>query len=132
MTENSFSGQRVLLVDDDEAIRALVQKILQRQDLTVTTARDGQEAIEKLREGDYDVILLDLMMPRVDGFGVMQHLREKDPEALKRVIVMTAFTAAARERIEPNCRLIAKPFDIVELIGVIRSCIDARPSGTAQ
>lgn len=128
MTNAGPAVQRVLLVDDDESIRTLVQKILERQNFTVVTARDGQEAIERLREGEFDVILLDLMMPRIDGFGVMQHLRENAPEVLRRVVVMTAFTAAARDRIEPNCRLIGKPFDISELVTIIQNCIgEARP-----
>lgn len=126
MSEAATGRERVLLVDDDEAIRALVQKILERHHYQVEVARDGQEAIEKLRDADYDVVLLDLMMPRVDGFGVMQHLRESNPELLRRVIVMTAFTAAARDRIEPNCRLIAKPFDITELVGAIQNCVGAQ------
>jgi two-component system, chemotaxis family, chemotaxis protein CheY len=121
MTDNE--QVRILVVDDDEAIRTMVAKILQRESFEVDTARDGQEAIEMLGENDYDAILLDLMMPRVDGFGVIEHLRSSNPAILKRVVVMTAFTAAARERIETTCKLVPKPFDVSQLVEVVRSCV---------
>ena len=113
---------RVLLVDDDESIRTMLTRILERESFAVTTARDGQEAIETLRDHGFDVVLLDLMMPRVDGFGVIQYLRDHQPTLLGHVIVMTAFTAAAKEKIEPTCKLVGKPFDIRELMGIVRDC----------
>lgn len=114
---------KMLVVDDDEAIRFMVTKVLQREDFDVTVARDGQEAIEALQAAHFDGILLDLMMPRVDGFGVMQFLRERMPRLLPKVVIMTAFTSAARERLEPNCELIAKPFDLGELVTTVRRCL---------
>ena len=113
---------RVLVVDDDEAIRKLVTKLFEREDFHVDAARDGQEALDRLATDDFDVVLLDLMMPRVDGFGVIAHLRRHAPEMLSRVVVMTAFTAAARERLESTCRLITKPFDVGDLVQAVRSC----------
>jgi DNA-binding response OmpR family regulator len=113
---------RILLVDDDESIRMMLKKILERENFVVETAKDGQEAIERLGAEDYDAVLLDLMRPRVDGFGVIDHLRSHDPATLPKVIVMTAFTVAAKERLEPACRLISKPFDIAELVTAVRSC----------
>jgi two-component system, chemotaxis family, chemotaxis protein CheY len=130
MTENE--QVRVLVVDDDEAIRTMVAKILQRERFSVDTARDGQEAIEMLGENEYDAILLDLMMPRVDGFGVIEHLRSNNPAVLKRVVVMTAFTAAARERIEPTCQLVSKPFDVSQLVEVVRSCAASPGDGMRE
>ena len=116
---------RILLVDDDDSIRMMVKKILEREHFTVVTARDGQEAIEALAASDFDAVLLDLMMPRIDGFGVIDHLRNHAPDTLPKVIVMTAFTSAAKERLAPACRLIGKPFDIGELIDAVRGCIGA-------
>ena len=66
---------RVLVVDDEPAIRALVAKIVERAGLPVDTAADGAEAIEKMAHTRYAVVVLDLMMPRVDGFGVVEHVR---------------------------------------------------------
>ena len=62
---------RVLVADDDQSIRQLLCTIVRRERLEVDCVSDGQEAIDHLREHDYSVILLDLMMPRVDGFAVI-------------------------------------------------------------
>ncbi|HVT02245.1 MAG TPA: response regulator, partial [Thermoanaerobaculia bacterium] len=62
---------RVLLVDDNDSIRRLVLKMLERDGITVDQACDGLEAITKLQENDYDLTILDLMMPRASGFDVL-------------------------------------------------------------
>lgn len=113
---------KMLIVDDDEAIRVMMTKVFEREDFEVTTAKDGQEAIEAVQRTPFSAVLLDLMMPRIDGFGVMKFLKERMPEVLPRVIVMTAYTAAAKEKIDPHCRLIPKPFDVVELVRTVRQC----------
>lgn len=119
--------KKLLVVDDDDAIRVMVSKILERVGYAVETARDGQEAVEKLDGGEYDGMLLDLMMPRVDGFGVIDHLRKTRPDFLPRVVVMTAFTGAARDRVNPACALLAKPFDVDELVGLVQRSLGETP-----
>ncbi len=109
--------RRALVVDDDAAIRILVTRILQKQCFQVDAARDGAEAIEKLLQHDYDVIALDLMMPRIDGFGVVRYLIEHMPAKLENVIVMTAFGQNALHKVcPPVTRFVEKPFDIASLI----------------
>lgn len=116
-----------LVVDDDVAIRLLVTRILERRNFIVETARDGAEAIQKLASGPYAVILLDLMMPRVDGAGVMKFLTRYDPDQLSAVIVMTAFGVSALEDLSPRpSRFLAKPFDIRVLIAEINGCLQAQ------
>src|SRR5690349_10359780 len=68
--------KKILVVDDDDAIRMMVERVLRREKFEVETARDGFEAIEKLSGGDYATVLLDLMMPRVDGLGVLRFLEQ--------------------------------------------------------
>lgn len=114
---------RLLVVDDDDAIRVMVTKILERVGYSITTARDGQEAIEKLETSEFDGMLLDLMMPRVDGFGVIDHLKTTRPSFLNKVVVMTAFTGAARDRVDPACALLPKPFDVDELVGMVETSL---------
>jgi len=114
---------KILVVDDDDAIRALVERVLKREKFEVESARDGFEAIEKLSRGDYATILLDLMMPRVDGHGVLRYLERECPaEPKPAVIVMTANLQGARNAIEdrPDYRVLAKPFDIRQLISHVR------------
>jgi len=109
--------RRALVVDDDAGIRVLVTRILVRHGFTVDTARDGAEAIEKVLEHPYNVITLDLMMPRIDGFAVVKYLSEHQPEMLSRVIVMTAFGQNALEKVcPPVVRFVEKPFDISNLL----------------
>ena len=104
--------QRVLVVDDEPAIRALVTKIVERAGLPVDNARDGGEAIEKLATGKYAVLVLDLMMPGVDGFGVIAHLREEPHRPA--IIVITAGDTATIRRLDGSLvhSVLRKPFDI--------------------
>ena len=117
----SFEG-KILVVDDDDSIRLMVERVLQRENYEVESARDGFEAIQKLACNDYSAILLDLMMPRVDGFGVLDYLEEHRPELGGAVIVMSAnlpaASDAARER--KIARVLPKPFDLGALIDEVR------------
>src|SRR4051812_32856194 len=82
--------KRALVVDDDDPIRTMLAKVVERQDLDVDTARDGIEAIDRIDQDGYSVILLDLMMPRVDGFGVLRHLQKYHPDQLGCTIIASA------------------------------------------
>lgn len=115
----------ILIVDDDDAIRLMVERVLRREQFEVESARDGFEAIEKLTRNDYGTILLDLMMPRVDGHGVLRFLQTHPAPA--RVIVMTASTQGGGEAAEapPVFRVLSKPFDIRQLIENVRECVTA-------
>jgi CheY-like chemotaxis protein len=112
---------RILVVDDDDSIRGLMVAVLRRQGFEVESARDGTEAIEKLAVDDYDAILLDLMMPRVDGFGVMRYLRSRGDDALKSVIVLTAADIESVYA-EPVHTVIRKPFDLQKIIEATLAC----------
>lgn len=114
---------RVLVVDDDAAIRTLVGRVLDRAGFTPVSAVDGQDAIEQLDGAKFDAMVLDLMMPRVDGFGVVDHLIDTQPHMMEKTVVMTAFPkAAAKERLHHLCSIISKPFEVTELIALVRDC----------
>lgn len=72
-------GQRILIVDDDTYIRDLYQEVLASEGFEVVAAKDGEEGLKNLLEGGFDVILLDIMMPRLDGIGVLTTLKETQP-----------------------------------------------------
>lgn len=115
--ESNEDPRRALVIDDDAAIRILVTRILSRRGFLVDAAADGAEAIEDLLTHDYDLVTLDLMMPRIDGYGVVKYLQEHKPELFSRLIVMTAFSPHALETIcPPVLRIIHKPFEIDELV----------------
>ena len=131
MVDNSSYG--ILVVEDDPAIRRLVTMVLLRQGYHVEVAADGLEAVLKLGLCDYDVIVLDLMMPHLDGFTFLNTFAKSEPERLQKVIVTSAASPAViRERMELSpFRLLPKPFDIAELIAEVRACIDAQQRQTA-
>lgn len=121
-------GHDVLVVEDDPAIRRLVAMVLQRQGYRTETASDGVEAVLKLGVSEYDVIVLDLMMPNLDGFGFLGKLADSHPQRLQSVIVTSAASPnLIRERMKGQTFMVLpKPFDIHELVAAVRSCIAAQ------
>lgn len=115
---DSQERRRALVVDDDPAIRSLVERVLKRANFAVDGARDGEEAMELLERNTYSAVFLDIMMPRMDGYEVIAALKEKNASVLRRVVVMTAVAPAALERLsgEPIARIVPKPFDINQII----------------
>ncbi len=73
-------AKRILVIDDDQYIRELYDEVLKTAGYDVDTAEDGQVALEKLLAGGYDAVLLDVMMPKLDGIGVLTKLRESPPK----------------------------------------------------
>ena len=117
-------SQRVLVVDDDENIRRLEKRVLERSGYQVQQAADGREAIERIEADRYAAIVLDLMMPHVDGFGVIEHLARTNPEMMGKTVIATAFPRdAASRRLDDVCRVIVKPFDIEQLITAVKECV---------
>ena len=104
---------RVLVVDDEPAIRALVAKIVDRAGYPVDSARDGAEAIEKLESQDYSVVVLDLMMPNVDGYALIEYVKSR-PGVRPAIIVISAGDSAALRRLDGSVvhSILRKPFDI--------------------
>ncbi len=113
-----------MVVDDDDPIRTMLAKVVERQNLQVDTARDGVEAIERLDQDGYSVIVLDMMMPRVDGYGVLQHMQAHHPDKLACTIIASAVPESEiLKKFEmPVYRIHAKPFDMARLIEDIRAC----------
>lgn len=120
------SDSRVLVVDDEPAIRALVAKIVERAGHPVDTARDGAEAIAKLEETQYAVIVLDLMMPNIDGYGLIEHLKARDG-VKPAVIVVSAGDSAALRQLDGAMvhSILRKPFDIDVLGDLITAAVKA-------
>jgi CheY-like chemotaxis protein len=104
----------VLLADDNEATCTLITALLQA-DFVVDVASDGGEAIEKLKSRQYAAILLDLLMPLVDGYAVLDFLEQHSPDLLRRVIVVTASLSSRQlQRVKEYevFGVIAKPFEV--------------------
>lgn len=124
---------KILVADDDESIRTLIAHLFKRRGDEVQTAIDGVAAIACLDREQFDLLILDLMMPRTDGLGVLDYLRERAAPS-PRVIVVSAATPtiAAAVRRDEVVAVISKPFEIAALVeladgvsGQARSTIDA-------
>ncbi len=118
--------KRALVCEDDRAIRALVKTVVTREGFEVDEADDGKVAIEKIESDCYELVILDLMMPEVDGYAVIEFITTRNSEKLKQVIVMTAATGAIKSDFPaPICTLLPKPFDIDALSSAVRNCARA-------
>ncbi|MDQ6803186.1 MAG: response regulator [Acidobacteriota bacterium] len=119
---------RVLVAEDDAEVRALIGAVLRKSGHHIEFAADGQEAMDCLSGEPYDIILLDLMMPKASGFEVLAWMhREKRGLAKRSVIVLTAMAEKdlvhlTQERV---FAVIRKPFDISMLVAKIAESLAA-------
>lgn len=125
---------RILVADDDQSIRQLVCTIVKREKFDVDCVADGFEAIEKLKEHEYAVILLDLMMPRVDGFGVIEYLKANTPLHKPIVLVVSAYADQKFKQVDATvvAGVLRKPFEVAELGSLIRLCVSGFENATAS
>jgi len=85
-----MSKAKVLLVDDDVTLHDMYAERLRAEDFTIVSAYDGEEALEKVAKDKPDIILLDIMMPKINGIDVLKKLREDETTANIPVILLTA------------------------------------------
>lgn len=117
----------VLVVDDDAPIRALVTRVFTRRGDNVQSAVDGEAAIDCIKHHAFDLIVLDLMMPRTDGFGVLSYLSTLDGSRPK-IIVMTAAVPGLVDKVpsEMVVGVLGKPFDLQALVSLAEKAFPAR------
>jgi PAS domain S-box-containing protein len=119
---------RILVVDDKPAnVRLLEQMLGAAGYLAVSSTCDSQQVCRLHRENCYDLILLDLMMPGMDGFDVLEALAAMGPEAYVPVLVVTAQPAHKLRALQAGARdFVGKPFDLVEMTARIRNLLEVR------
>jgi DNA-binding response OmpR family regulator len=115
---------QALVVDDDPALQGLFSRLLSPKGFSVDAVTDGRLAYDHLNRHAYSVILLDLMMPDVNGFELLERLERDSPSLLPHVIVMTGAGQRAIEGLDTKAiwGLIRKPFDIDELVSSAIAC----------
>src|SRR3954453_16383593 len=127
---------RVLVVDDDDVIRQLITVNLELEGFEVVAAVDGQDALDKVKDARVQVVTLDVMMPRVDGWEAASRLRSDPDTAHVKVVLLSARAQEADlqrgEKIGVDAYL-TKPFDPDELIETVRRLMaeaqaDAEPA----
>ena len=129
-----MSEQRqVLVVDDDPVVRSILGTALRQRSLLYDEAGDGAEAIRLLRENAYAVVLLDIMMPGVNGFEVLDAI---DPTAANTpvVLVVSGADRAVLDRLDSRRihGIVKKPFDPDEIASVVAACAEIRGRSTFE
>lgn len=117
----------ILAVDDESDVLLIVKTALQAEGYNVVTAPDGPDALKTAHDEKPDLILLDVMMPDMDGFEVLDKLRDDDVTCQIPVIMLTGLTERERKRsaIERGTKYyITKPFDFQDLISKVRLAIE--------
>jgi two-component system, NtrC family, response regulator AtoC len=122
-----FRNRRVLIADDDPGIRCLLVAFLRRQGFRLLEAGNGAEALAKMRAGKADVVVMDLMMPRVSGWDV---LRERAADPLLQWIPIVVVTANHSREVTADLldqdvhAVLGKPFDLDVLLAAVTACLD--------
>jgi CheY-like chemotaxis protein len=120
----SSSEARALICEDDRAIRALLDKLLSRHGLAVESVAAGWEVIDRIRRHHFDVILLDLLMPEMTGFDVLDLISRERPALLDQVIVVTACQSVFNGSLPaPVAAVVRKPFDVADFDDVVSSVL---------
>ena len=125
--------RKALVVEDDDSTRLLLCKMVESQNCDVDEAKDGQAAIELLDNNDYAVILLDIVLPKVSGTDVMDHLFRTNPAMLERIIVVTGLNIDEVRKLFPTvCNALPKPVMPKRLMDSIHKCLHQPRPGDEQ
>ena len=123
---------KILLVDDNPIILEIEKSVLKVEDYLIETASDGTEALEKVESFQPDLILLDIMMPQMDGYQVARVLKEKDTTRSIPIIMVTAKRRPEDMNegyLEGAAGYITKPFKSEELLKVVKILLSHREDG---
>ena len=118
--------KKILLVDDSETILEMERMILQQDRYEMVTARDGQEGVTKALELKPDLILMDVIMPRLDGFAAVRRLREHSDTSRVPIVMVTSKAEAEslETGYESGCSdYIIKPIDRMELVAKVKNLL---------
>jgi twitching motility two-component system response regulator PilG len=122
-TEMDISGVKVMVIDDSKTIRRTAESLLKKAGCEVTTATDGFEALAMIADHHPDVIFVDIMMPRLDGYQTCALIKHNDVFKSIPVIMLSSKDGLfdrARGRIVGSEQYLTKPFTKDELLGAIR------------
>jgi DNA-binding response OmpR family regulator len=133
--QETESGPRVLIVEDHPLIADLVETRLRIEGLRATKCLGGREAIERVNKEAFDLVILDIMMPDVDGYQVLEHIRSQ--EATRDIPVVFLTARASQEDIDKGLRMganhyITKPFSGAELARIVKLLLQERKLSPAQ
>ena len=124
MGPNRLEKSRILLVDDDSTITTSFQMVLQNEGYDVDTASDGRQALERFERENYQLVILDIKLPDINGIEVARRIRKHNDDV--RLVIVTGYPELedSIETIELGIEeILLKPVNVEELIHVIRSTV---------
>ena len=118
--------RRVLVIDDEADVRRILIAALRQRALVIDEAGNGHEAIGLLSEHRYSIVLLDLLMPNVDGFGVLEAIADAANPPI--VLVVTGADRPLLDQVDSRTihGIVKKPFDPVEIADIVAACVEIR------
>ena len=123
LMDNEFQGLKVMVIDDSKTIRRTAETLLKKAGCDVITATDGFEALSKIADNHPDIIFVDIMMPRLDGYQTTQLIKNNKVFSKTPVIMLSSKDGLfdrARGRIVGSEQYLTKPFTKEELLGAIK------------
>src|SRR6186997_2641607 len=129
MEDNNLAGLRVMVIDDSKTIRRTAETLLKKEGCNVVTATDGFEALSKIADQQPQVIFVDIMMPRLDGYQTCALIKNNQMFKAIPVIMLSSKDGIfdkAKGRIVGAEQYLTKPFTREELLGAIRKHVDVK------
>ena len=125
--DDKFQNLKVMVIDDSKTIRRTAETLLQREGCEVVTAVDGFEALAKIAEANPDIVFVDIMMPRLDGYQTCALIKNNQTFQKTPVIMLSSKDGLfdkAKGRIVGSDEYLTKPFSKEELFGAIRQHVN--------
>lgn len=126
MEEEELQGVKVLVIDDSKTIRRSAENLLSKEGCDVITATDGFDALAKIADSKPEIIFVDIMMPRLDGYQTCALIKNNAEFKATPVVMLSSKDGLfdkAKGRIVGSDRYITKPFSKDELLGTIRTLV---------
>lgn len=126
LNQTLLAMHRILLAEDDESMRGFLERALTRAGYDVVSFNNGVEALDRLKEEPFALLLTDIVMPRMDGIELARRASELDPDL--KIMFITGFAAVTLSNASeaPNdARVLSKPFHLKDLVNEVERLLDA-------
>ena len=126
MMERPRPARHVLIVEDDDQVREVLEEVLTGEGYRAIATQDGLEALDWLSSVQVDLIIVDIVMPHLDGPGLIKRVRQTNRWAAIPILVVSAFANLDRYQNLPVDGFLLKPFDLSDLLGNVRKLIEPK------